>query len=505
MDVAPLIEAELVGQVRFTPSAEYAFRHPLIRTVAYESQLKSVRAQSHRLLAAAIEARGPADENAALIAEHLEAAGNLHAAFDWHMRAGTWSTFRDMGAARTSWRRARQVADRLSPDDSDRLTMRIAPRTLLCATAFRAGGSGADTGFEELRELCVAAGDRQSLAIGMAGLMTWQTMKALRREASQLADELVQLLEAIGDPTLTVALPYAAMIAKHETAEMADVLRFAQLVIDLAEGDPDKGSLVFESPLTVVTTMRGLARWCLGIAGWKDDFHQAFTAARAHTTDPATIAGVMWFAYVPAIPNGVLLPDSAILRDTAEFLSVAEQSGDDLALDLARGIHGIALTYQDGPERERGFELLAKVRERTADNRFLLTNLLLIDVHVAREKARSGDIGGAIELARSVFDEVLNLGRCQWAALTTSVLVDALLQRSGDGDLDEADRAIAGLAAMPTDPGFVLHEIALLRLRTLLARARGDDAAYRDLRDRYRAMATSLGFEGHIKWAATMP
>jgi adenylate cyclase len=421
------------------------------------------------------------------------------------MRAGTWSTFRDMSAARTSWRRARQVADRLSHDDPDRLTMRIAPRTLLCATAFRAGGSGADTGFEELRELCAAAGDRQSLAIGMAGFITWQTMKAHRREASQLADELVQLLEEIGDPTLTVALTYAAMIAKHETAEMADVLRFAELVIDLAEGDPARGSLVFESPLTVVTTMRGLARWCLGIAGWKDDFHQAFTAARALMTDPGTLAGVMWFASVVAIPNGVLLPDGALLRATAEFLSIAEQSGDDLALDLARGIHGIALVYQDGPARERGFELLAKVRERTADNHFALTNLPLIDAHVAREKARTADIGGAVELARSVVDEVLNLDRCQWAALTASVLVDVLLQRGGDGDLDEAERTIAGLAAMPTDPGFVLHEISLLRLRTLLARARGDDAAYRRYRDRYRAMATSLGFEGHMKWADAMP
>ena len=97
----------------FTPRAEYAFRHPLIRTVAYESQLKSDRAQLHRRLAAAIEHRDPAsaDENAALIAEHLEAADDLRAAFGWHMRAGTWSTNRDIAAAQTSWRRAREVAD----------------------------------------------------------------------------------------------------------------------------------------------------------------------------------------------------------------------------------------------------------------------------------------------------------------------------------------------------------------------------------------------------------
>jgi adenylate cyclase len=61
------------------------------------------------------------------------------------------------------------------------------------------------------------------------------------------------------------------------------------------------------------------------------------------------------------------------------------------------------------------------------------------------------------------------------------------------------------LAAVPTDQGFVLHEIWLLRLCALLARMRGDGAAYRDCRDRYRAMATSLGFEEHIAWAEAMP
>ena len=92
-----LLSAELIDQVRFTPSAEYAFRHPLIRAVAYESQLKSDRAQWHRRLAAAIQERAPesVEENAALIAEHLKAAGELHAAYGWHMRAGAWSTNRD--------------------------------------------------------------------------------------------------------------------------------------------------------------------------------------------------------------------------------------------------------------------------------------------------------------------------------------------------------------------------------------------------------------------------
>jgi hypothetical protein len=41
-------------------------------------------------------------------------------------------------------------------------------------------------------------------------------------------------------------------------------------------------------------------------------------------------------------------------------------------------------------------------------------------------------------------------------------------------------------------------------VRALLTRVRGDDVGYRDLASRYRAMAESLGFEGHIAWAGAM-
>ena len=68
----------------------------------------------------------------------------------------------------------------------------------------------------------------------------------------------------------------------------------------------------------------------------------------------------------------------------------------------------------------------------------------------------------------------------------------------------EAEATIARLAAAPAD-GSVIRDVWLLRLRALLARARGDDDGYRELRDRYREMATSLGFEGHMQWAAAMP
>ena len=71
---------------------------------------------------------------------------------------------------------------------------------------------------------------------------------------------------------------------------------------------------------------------------------------------------------------------------------------------------------------------------------------------------------------------------------------------------DAVEDRIAGLTAGGDDyvtKPFSIEEV-VLRLRALLARAGGDDHAYRDLVIRYRAMANSLGFEGHIAWAEAM-
>src|SRR6185369_12865239 len=73
LDVEPVVDdlvaGQFIDQVRFTREPEYVFRHPLVRAVAYESQLKSDRATLHRRVASAIEQRdsAPVDENAALI------------------------------------------------------------------------------------------------------------------------------------------------------------------------------------------------------------------------------------------------------------------------------------------------------------------------------------------------------------------------------------------------------------------------------------------------------
>jgi class 3 adenylate cyclase len=505
--LADLVGGELIDQITFTGDPEYVFHHPLIRTVAYEAQLKSDRAELHRRLGAVIESRSPAsvDENAALIAEHLETAGDGHAAYGWHMRAATWATNRDIAAARLSWERAQTIADALPTEDANRTSMRIAPRTMLCGIAWRVHAHVAGGRFEELRQLCTVGGDKASLAIGMAGLVMEHAFQARMREASQLASEAMALLESLGDPILTVGLSFPAIYAKGESGEFCDALRWSQRVIDLADGDPSIGNFIFGSPLALAFAQRAIARYWLGRLGWRDDLHRALAMARS--ADPMSYAMVVGFVYFSGIPLGVLAGDDRAVGESQDALRIADRSGDDFAVAMAQVTLGLALVH--GPtdaERDRGQKLLAEVSDVFLRQRYLLGELPLVNVYLAHERFRRGDRDEAISLMRAAVDHLFREGQLlEWGIPATGVLVETLLDRGADGDVVEAEAAIERLAAAPAEDGLVMRDIWLLRVRALLARAHGDADVYNQLGERYRDMARTLGFEGHIAWAEAMP
>ncbi|WP_055400045.1 MULTISPECIES: AAA family ATPase [unclassified Mycobacterium] len=494
--LAELVHSELIDQVMFTPRAEYAFRHPLVQAVAYQSQLKQPRAELHRRLAAAIEQRNAValDANAALIAAHLEAAGDLRDAFGWHMRAGTWFTNRDINAARASWQLAQRLADQMPGGEPDRDVMRVAPRALLCGSAWRAGGSVADADLEELRDLCASADTQVPLALGMAGLLMQQATHARNRESLRLIPEYVELLEAIGSPELTVALLYPAIYAKYEACEMSAVVQLAQRVIDLADGDPVKGNLLTGSPLAFATAMRASARCALGQPNWRGDFDQAIAFSRV---DPTTFVSIVMFKYMLGISIGAVAADAEALNDTAEALQTAQRCSEDFAVHAAQLARGIALVSEDGADRSAGFELLAEARSAALSERFILGTVPIIDLHIAKEKVRAKEIDGAIELSRRVIAELLATGPPVYLGAATSVLVEALLRRGSDADLMAARDAIRDLAAVRTEPNFVAYELPLRHSQALLARARGDTLEYRTHAGRYEALAQAVEFQGH--------
>ncbi|MDO3639695.1 AAA family ATPase [Mycolicibacterium arseniciresistens] len=489
-----LLSAELIDQVRFTPHAEYAFRHPLIRAVAYESQLKSDRAEWHRLLAAAIQERAPeyVEENSALIAEHLRAAGDLPASYAWHMRAGGWSMNRDLDSARLSWERARQIADELPDDLPGHLQMRIAPRTMLCATSWREVESSRHQ-FADLKMLCAAAGDKLSVAIGMTALASELLYAGRSAEGAVLAREQLTLLDSIGDPAPAMALAYVPFCICFDCGEFAEILDRSQIIVDAAAGDPVMGaSFGIGSPLAVALAWRSTARLALGIPGWRADLDDAVAIAR--DVDATTFAAVVTWSN-SAIHYGMISVDDSALTVMEDALESARAHSNETIVGVAMySLAGALLRCDDDEERQRGVELMKKTRDLCERERALFL-VPVADAWIARENARRGDRDAAILVLRASSDELYLAGRPAYGALCTEFLVQTLLERGATDDLDEARSLIDRLETTRPDRNWVIRDAIALRLRALLADARGDQVAFRDSVNRYRAIARSLGCE----------
>jgi hypothetical protein len=298
---------------------------------------------------------------------------------------------------------------------------------------------------------------------------------------------------------LTLALTIPACTAKLQAAEMADALGWAQAAIDIADGDATRGNFMLGSPLAMALVYRGFARCSMGLDGWRKDLEDGVAMARM--ADPATFAVAAAYKYVN-ISRLVLSADEAALAEIIEAFEVAQRCSEDLPVVLLRMIMGTVLTY--GEDRARGLAMLTELRDTCAEERYAMNIISGLDTILARHAA-AADIDSAIERARAGVEELFTMGNFINCEMSTHAFVELLIARGTHDDLKDAEVVIERLAATLADSEWVTRDIVLLRTRAMLAKARGDDASYREFRDRYRAMADQLGFEGHMALAAAMP
>ena len=85
-----LVASELVQRKRQPPDTVYSFKHALVQEAAYDSLLKTRRAQLHAQIAQALEGHFPALAQAEpeLLAHHFAECGNLESAASCWLRAG---------------------------------------------------------------------------------------------------------------------------------------------------------------------------------------------------------------------------------------------------------------------------------------------------------------------------------------------------------------------------------------------------------------------------------
>jgi hypothetical protein len=339
----------------------------------------------------------------------------------------------------------------------------------------------------------------------MNGVVSEHMMHGRVGEGSRMVSEQLALIESIADPELTLGSSVGFIAVKQVTGEMSAILRVAEHMIDIASGDPAKGGNVLGlgSPMAVGLASRGFARCRLGRPGWRKDFDEASELSK--NVDPVSRAIVVTYKYCHTIPIGALQAGADMVREIDDAAKMAEQLSDDIAVGMTASTLGLTLVHRDSrSEIARGVDVLAGVADMCQHERFYLSELPMIDVYAAWARGKLGDADPKRAGHARRRGQDVETGQLAWCGGASGLLVETLLSRETDADICEAEAAIERLAETVVDD-VPVRDIWLLRLRALLAHAHGDETGYRDYRNHYRAMATSLSFEGHMKWAEAMP
>ena len=495
--LAELVSAELIDQIEFVPRQRYCFHHPLVRTVAYESQLSAVRARAHRRLAAAIEARGAGavDDNAALIAAHLEAGGELVDAYRWHLRAAEWLRPRGLRAARAEWESARRIADGLTDDHDGVTAMRIAPRAMLISTAlYVSDADGADDLYQELRDLSAQSGDLTPLALATAGLIWSFSINDIRvPEALALASELEDMVSGIVCDAATRAIILNSLaFIRFANCEFDAALRAIEAILALPGDVPANETVAAQ-------ILRGIIGMCLGDSDeGRRDFREGLE--QAHTLGPLNYATMSHYAGTVAVLG--LRKGDDLVDDTREALRCAESLADVNGIIATLWAHGSVLLRAENTSRDEAIDLLDRARVLIEEHKLQHIGMTSIAADLAVDTARKGRIDEAIDRLRPMFSKHFDGGSRVFVGCTAEGLVELLVGRGSVGDLTEAHRIVDRWQVRP--PGITATDLWWLKSRALLARAEGNPDDYVELSKAYLDACTMLDACGRLPEARRM-
>jgi class 3 adenylate cyclase/tetratricopeptide (TPR) repeat protein len=193
-----LVDAELLYQRGVLPDATYVFKHVLVQETAYQSILKSTRAQYHERIAQTLVEQFPeeAETRPEFIAHHYTEAGLNVEAIGYWQRAGHRALERSANLeAIEHFGKGLELLSTLPKSRSQseqELTLQLG-----LGPAYEAiKGYGAPEAFgarSRARELCLELGRHDTLASLLGGLFVVHLVRAELSEARRYAEELLNL------------------------------------------------------------------------------------------------------------------------------------------------------------------------------------------------------------------------------------------------------------------------------------------------------------------------
>jgi adenylate cyclase len=232
-----LRQAELLYDLPPYERGLHAFRHPLIQEVAYRSLLHERRRDIHGLVARAMETlfKDQADEQAGLLAYHLEQAGETIKAAQQHVRAATWVGANDPAQALRSWKKVRELLLE-QPASTTTSYLRMMACGQIVNFAWREGIPAADAKvfFEEASQLAVSLGDMRANALISAAYGRILANGGSADEYVERTREAMALAEAGTDASVQITLKAILCHALRTSGRMSEAFAMNTEAMDRA-------------------------------------------------------------------------------------------------------------------------------------------------------------------------------------------------------------------------------------------------------------------------------
>lgn len=338
---ASLAQLETSQLVRRVDDSEptFQFKHALTQESAYESLLKSQRAELHRRIAQAYEGlyANRLDEFVAQLSQHYVAAGDDAKTLEFATRAGDAAAQRFANAeARLYYGEALEALSRL-PDDAAHRRMRVDAIVRYVNVSLRSEGPHRSLArlleAEKLAlELYGAVPVSRADRLHLARLRYWMAQAYLHgnqpREAIQYLQEVLSVAEAEGDDELR-AIPESmlgrAFAVQGKFADAEPHLRAATRMLDNYATNHE------------VVMARGMLGWVLAArgnyaAGIAEGERARTVAVQAGSLTGTALSGMA--LCLIALTGG----DTARMREVSQqTIRTAEKTGDQLLLYVGYG------------------------------------------------------------------------------------------------------------------------------------------------------------------------
>ncbi|HET6521210.1 MAG TPA: adenylate/guanylate cyclase domain-containing protein [Geminicoccaceae bacterium] len=349
--LAALLGAGLIRKAGGGARPAYAFKHALVREIAYETLLRERRRQLHARVAEVLERRFP-DTQPELLARHHARAGATRAAVRCWLEAAELSLRRSAPVEAVA-----QLSEGLDllatlPEDAERRRREIRLRLALGqALSLTEGRAAPEVGraFGRARELCRREDDAPELVAALFGLYGFHFHRAELNEARAAADELLRLAEWRGDAAMqAVALGIGGSIAFFLGRLAAARSSLGAALADDADPAWRQASDAAHGFHPRLLSLTHLC-WALLVLGHPDEARRrsrgAIGGAEAQPHRPAALAAALF-------SDGVvsqLVRDREAVRERAEAL-IALAGEQEFPLWLAGGTILRGWSLGDGDE-----------------------------------------------------------------------------------------------------------------------------------------------------------